>query len=190
MYSPDILFLSETKNKRWYLEDVLVKLGYHDLRTVEPMGRSGGLAVLWKESCKVECLQSNRRIMDLKMTWKDKSFFLTGVYEEPVKGNKSNVWEKLTRIGVIRKDPWFLTGDFNEILDQTEKMGGALRTEDESAEFKQMIRNCGLWKIQHKGYKLSWHGVRNNDLVQCRLDRSMANQAWLDLFPHASAQYL
>lgn len=58
MYSPDIIFLSETKNRRWYMEEIMVKLGFHDLRTVEPIGRSGGLAVLWKEACKVEILQA------------------------------------------------------------------------------------------------------------------------------------
>ena len=31
VYSPDIIFLSETKNRRRYMEDVLVKLGFNDL---------------------------------------------------------------------------------------------------------------------------------------------------------------
>ncbi|KAG2249330.1 hypothetical protein Bca52824_088958 [Brassica carinata] len=163
---------------RWYMEEIMVKLGFHDLRTVEPIGRSGGLAVLWKEACKVEILQAHRRLIDLKVTWKDKSFFLTGVYGEPVKGNRSGVWERLTRIGVNRDAPWFLTGDFNEIVDQSEKLGGALRSDVEGVEFRQMMSDCGLWEIQHKGYKLSWPGVRNNDLE------------WLHLFLSASARYL
>lgn len=85
-----------------------------------------------------------------------------------MKGNRSGVWERLTRIGVNRDAPWFLTGDFNEIVDQSEKLGGALRSDVEGVEFRQMMSDCGLWEIQHKGYKLSWPGVRNNDLVQCR----------------------
>ncbi|KAG2330884.1 hypothetical protein Bca52824_002064 [Brassica carinata] len=163
---------------RRYIEGVLMKIGFHDLRTVEPKGKSGGLAVMWKHTCKIEVCQANRRLMDLKVSWKDKSFFMTGVYGDPVKGRRSAVWERLTRIGVFRKDPWFVTGDFNEIIDQSEKRGGAERSEEEGAEFRQMLSNCGLWEIQHRGYKLSWCGVRNNELVQCRLDRS------------ASARYL
>lgn len=190
MYSPDIIFLSETKNKRWYLEDVVEKLGFHGLRTVDPIGKSGGLAVLWKETCNISVYQANNMIMDLQVSWRDKSFYLTGVYGEPVKGNRNGVWERLTRIGVNKKEPWFLTGDFNEIVDQSEKHGGAVRKDEDGAEFRQMLRDCGLWEIQHKGYKLSWHGVRNNDLVQCRLDRSVANPAWMTLFPKATARYL
>lgn len=138
----------------------------------------------------MEVCQANRRVMDLKVQWKDKAFYLTGVYGEPVKGYRQEVWERLTRIGVVRKEPWFLTGDFNEIVDQSEKSGGALRSEEDGAGFRQMLTDCGLWEIQHRGYKLSWHGIRNNDLVQCRLDRSVANQAWLSLFPSESARYL
>lgn len=134
MYLPEILFLSETKNKRWYLEEVVQKLGYHSLKTVEPLGRSGGLAVMWKNSCKVEILQANRRLIDLKVRWRDKEFFLSCVYGYLVRSKRSGVWERLTRIGVHRKEPRLLTGDFNEILDQSEKLGGTERLEEEGAD--------------------------------------------------------
>ena len=52
-FPPEILFLSETKNKRSYLESLVEVLGYHNLQTVEPIGIGGGLAVMWTESCKV-----------------------------------------------------------------------------------------------------------------------------------------
>ena len=57
-YFPEIIFLSETKKKRWYIEGLVEKLGFHDVLTVEPRGRSGGLAVLWKSSCSVKILQA------------------------------------------------------------------------------------------------------------------------------------
>lgn len=47
-----------------------------------------------------------------------------------------------------------------------------------------------FWELKHKGYKLSWAGTWYNELVQCRLDRSVANQAWFDMFRQASASYL
>lgn len=72
MYVPEILFLSETKNRRGYLEGVVKKLGYTGLRMVEPVGRSGGLAVMWKDSCKIELIQASNRLMDLKVKWQDK----------------------------------------------------------------------------------------------------------------------
>ena len=108
-YSPEILFLSETKNRRRYIEGLVEKFGYHDLKTVEPLGRSGGLAVMWKESCRMEILQANRRVIDMRVKWQYKSFFLSCIYREPVKNRRSEFWKRLTRIGVSRNEPWVMT---------------------------------------------------------------------------------
>ena len=145
---------------------------------------------MWTESCKVEILQTNNRLMDLKILWQDKSFYLTCVYGEPIKGRRSDVWERITRIGTLRTGPWVMTGDFNELIDPSEKLGGAERGEEEGKDFRQMLRACGLWNIQNIGYQFSWAGTRNNETVQCRLDRTVANQEWSDMFPQALATYL
>ncbi|KAL0676411.1 hypothetical protein Bca4012_004392 [Brassica carinata] len=189
-HSPEILFLSETKNKRRYLESLVESLGFTNLKTVEPIGRGGGLAVFWKEACRVEVLQAHRRVIDMKIHWQDKIFFLSCIYGEPVKGKRNEVWERLTRIGTKRKGPWIMTGDFNEMIDPSEKLGGAARDIDEGKEFRQMLHANGLWNIKHFGYQFSWAGTRNNENVQCRLDRTVANKEWLDMFPQASATYL
>lgn len=79
MYFPEIIFLSETKKKRDYLENVVGHLGYHDLHTVEPVGRSGGLALMWKNTVEVTILQSKKRLIDAQVRWEDKEFYFTGV---------------------------------------------------------------------------------------------------------------
>lgn len=67
------------------------KLGYNGLRTVEPVGRSGGLAIMWKNTCRVEVKQTNRRLIDTKVQWQDKTFYLTGIYGEPIKNRRNEV---------------------------------------------------------------------------------------------------
>ena len=172
------------------MESLVESLGFTNLKTVEPIGIGGGLAVFWKEACRVEVLQAHRRVIDMKIHWQDKIFFLSCIYGEPVKGKRNEVWERLTRIGTKRKGPWIMTGDFNEMIDPSEKLGGAARDIDEGKEFRQMLHANGLWNIKHFGYQFSWAGTRNNENVQCRLDRTVANQEWLDMFPQASATYL
>lgn len=58
---------------------------------MEPVGKSGGLAVMWKESCMIEVLQANRRLMDLKVKLQDKVFYMTGVYGDPIKSRRVEV---------------------------------------------------------------------------------------------------
>ncbi|XP_048605758.1 uncharacterized protein LOC106359240 [Brassica napus] len=165
-HHPELLFLSETKNRRRYIEGLVEKFGFSNLKTVEPVGKGGGLAVLWKKSCKVEVLQANRRVIDLKIQWQEKMFFLTCVYGEPIKGKRGDVWERITRTGTTRNGAWVMTGDFNELIDPSEKIDGAARSAEEGKDFRQMLHACGLWNIKHVSYQFSWAGTRNNENVQ------------------------
>ena len=126
-YSPEIIFLSETKSRRGYLESIVEKMGFHDIVSIDARGKSGGLAVMWKEACRVETLQANNRVIDLKVEWQNHTFYLTCVYGDPVKSKRGEVWERISRIGATRKGAWILMGDFNELIEQSEKSGGAVR---------------------------------------------------------------
>lgn len=66
-------------------------MSFSNLKTVEPLGRGVGLAVMWKEDCRVEVLQANRRFIDLKIHWQEKIFFLICIYGEPIKGKRNDV---------------------------------------------------------------------------------------------------
>lgn len=74
-------------------------LGYDKMLTVEPLGLSGGLAVLWKGCFKVDILSSDKRIIDLCVTFGSIKFFLTCVYGDPVRERRQAVWEKIITIG-------------------------------------------------------------------------------------------
>lgn len=102
-YCPEIIFLSETKSRRNYMESIVEKMGFNDLLVVDAIGKSGGLAVMWKDSCKVEVLQANKRVIDLKVEWHDQRFYLTCVYGDLVQSRRSEVWERISRIGAARK---------------------------------------------------------------------------------------
>ncbi|GAU33843.1 hypothetical protein TSUD_393510 [Trifolium subterraneum] len=49
-HRPDILFLSETLSHNRYIESLRVKLGFDSCLAIDVEGRSGGLAVFWKDS--------------------------------------------------------------------------------------------------------------------------------------------
>lgn len=45
-FFPDFLFLMETKQRRRYMVNMKKELGYDGMTTMEPIGLSGGLAVM------------------------------------------------------------------------------------------------------------------------------------------------
>jgi exonuclease III len=82
---PTILFLVETKCKKSRMEVVRVKLGFECMFVVDPIGRSGGLALLWKEIDLLDIQKFSRRHINavvkervLGCSWK-----LMGFYGHP-----------------------------------------------------------------------------------------------------------
>ncbi|CAA7030426.1 unnamed protein product [Microthlaspi erraticum] len=91
------------------------------------------------------------------------------VYGDPVVKLRDLVWERITRIGTTRTDPWFLIGDFNEITGNHEKQGGPLRQSSTFIPFNLMISDCGFVNFPSRGNTLSWRGRRRGKIVRCRL---------------------
>lgn len=47
--------------------------------------------------------------------------------------------------------PWLVVGDFNEILTQTEKMGGKPRGDRLMESFRDALESCNLVDLGHVG---------------------------------------
>lgn len=93
-------------------------------------------------------------------------------------------------MGKSRDDAWFLTGDFNDLLDNSEKVGGPPRWEGSFVAFRSFVSQSGLWDLPHAGNHLSWRGMRHDHFVQSRLDRAMSNCSWSERFPAGRSIYL
>ncbi|KAG7548894.1 Endonuclease/exonuclease/phosphatase, partial [Arabidopsis suecica] len=186
----DFMFLMETKQKLGYMSELKNSLGYDNLVTVEPLGLSGGLALMWKNSYKVEVLSKDKRIIDTKISLGSIVFCVTFVYGDPVRANRQVVWDRLSGLGLIRDAAWLLVGDFNELLTNAEKKGGPPRDESSFWGFREMAENCKITELRSSGNSFSWGGLRNSIWVQCRLDRSFGNDEWFNLFPRANTKYL
>lgn len=66
------------------------------------------------------------------------------------------VWERLTRIGINRKIPWCVMGDFNAIRRNGEKLEGLRRSEAHFQPFNDMIQpvnwlSCLLLGMNSRG---------------------------------------
>lgn len=189
-YFPEILFLMETMHSRNVLVDIQVWLGYDFVYTVDPVGYRGRLAVLWKRSFELVFNYVDKNLMDFHVQYENFGFFLSCVYGDPMYSRRHVVWERLSRIGVQRKQPWAMIGDFNEILSNEEKIGGPRRSDNSFKSVGEMLEACGVSELFGSGNGFTWAGRRSNLWIQSRLDRAFVNKAWSVLFPAGSQLFL
>lgn len=60
------------------------------------------------------------------------------------------------RLGVGRKEFWCMVGDFNEILNNEEKIGGFKRSDIFFKEFVDMLKVCEMVEIFGVGDVFTW----------------------------------
>jgi hypothetical protein len=82
-------------------------------------------------------------------------------------------------------------GDFNEILHAEEQMGGNEQEEWCMEGFRDTVQYCGFVDLGYKGLPYTWDNRREGSQnVKVRLDRGLADEAWLDLFSESSVTHV
>lgn len=180
----------ETKNSDETVLRMFQHSPYKNHFSVPPVGLSGGLMLSWKDDVKVDILYSSCNIIDTLVHSKKSSFYVSFIYGTPKREDRPAFWSKLVELGKARNEAWLLTGDFNDLLDNEEKLGGPLRWEGSFLAFRSFVSQSGLWDLPHAGNHLSWWGMRYSHFIQSRLDRAMSNCAWSELFPSGRSVYL
>ncbi|XP_040998143.1 uncharacterized protein LOC121244182 [Juglans microcarpa x Juglans regia] len=158
---PDILFLQETRMKSQQLEFCKLKLGFRNCFGVDSVGRSGGLALLWKDEINVSIVNfSNNHVHAIVVNDDGGKWLLTGVYGHPDSNLRCEVWSLLKALGRGVNSPWLVFGDFNEILTNFEKYGGNLRCENQMREFREVLACCELRDLGYVGPCYTWSNRR------------------------------
>ncbi|GLT77765.1 hypothetical protein SLA2020_493240 [Shorea laevis] len=175
------------------MQQIRYQLGFDCLFTVDPRGTSGGLALLWKYAPEVQIQNFSRWHISAVITsgtnsipWK-----FTGFYGDPDRAGRDASWSLLTHLNTYGPSPWLCVGDFNEIIDQSEKIGGALRSERQMENFRVTLETCGLTDLGYSGPHFTWSNCRDaGQLIHERLDRATANLEWCNQFTNVEVSVL
>ena len=98
----------------------------------------------------VNILYTSNRIIYVKAEIMGKKFSSRFLWIPSTK-MREQIWESLTRYGLVRTEPWFVIGNLNEITGNYEKQGGHLRRlEYNCHEYQRILACVGLrvyWKF-------------------------------------------
>uniref|UniRef100_A0A2N9FI47 CCHC-type domain-containing protein n=1 Tax=Fagus sylvatica TaxID=28930 RepID=A0A2N9FI47_FAGSY len=182
---PNIVFLMETHLEVRCLEFVRVRLGMCGCFGVDRHGFGGGLALLWRSSVSVHIQSYSIFHIDADVVMEDElKWRITGFYGHPERGLRVSSWALLRQLHDARSLPWLVMGDFNEVMSLEEQWGRINRSLPQMAAFRDALLDCSLQDLGYQGPDFSWSNRREDGaLVRAQLDRGVANNAWLSLFP-------
>ncbi|XP_058741383.1 uncharacterized protein LOC131613755 [Vicia villosa] len=186
-HQPDIIFLSETLTKTCKLESIRVGLKFTACFVIDVDGRSGGLAVLWKNSNKCSVQNFTHNFINIHVKDDNKGEWrLTCYYGYPERNRRRQAWDMLREISSMSSLPWCIIGDFNDMLSQQDKHGIHPHPNWLCNGFRDTVSDYNLVDIPLEGHQYTWVMSRGTDrMVEERLDRALANTSWLELSPSA-----
>lgn len=144
-YRPQVIFLSETRGPSHCIEKLKQQWNLYGVG-VSIIGLSGGLAMLWSKSVEVVLLSYSNNHIDTRVKMEEGQPWLriTGIYVVPEVNQRQRTCDLMSRLKEESTLPWFLGGDFNEILQVGEKLGGGTRAPRQMMNFNLAISDCGL----------------------------------------------
>ena len=151
-------------------------------------GQSGGLAMLWKEGAKVRFKSCSNTHIDVVVCEGNgaKPWRALGFYGHPDAGMRPISWNLLESLHRQCQMPWVVFGDFNEILSSNEKLGWLDRDAKQMEGFRECLSNYGLFDLGFVVQGFTWcNGRIGEQRTLVRLDRMVANEEWLNMFPEA-----
>ena len=193
---PILVFLMETKiprKQQHKMKEIQNSIGFTQGLIVPSEGRSGGLALLWKPETFVNIRGYSKWFIDAEVVCGNVqgSWRFTGFYGQPDTSKREETWQILEAFGHSNVLPWLCIGDYNEILSNSEKLGGQLRPTRQMDRFREIVDLCQFRDLGYTGARYTWsRHFENGDSVWARLDRALANEEWMRKFANARVVHI
>lgn len=179
--------VKENKAKR-FLETIFPGWSYI---TNYEHNRLGRLWVTWGPGVRVTpCFQSAQLVTcSVLLEGMVEEIFCSFVYGFNLMEERRVLWTDLKAhqdSPIIRKSPWIVVGDFNEILNGVEH--SRLNFPQDSLgmrEFQDTAKYCSLLDMSYQGPRFTWCNKRDNGVICKKLDRTLMNEVWLRSFPQS-----
>ncbi|XP_039136217.1 uncharacterized protein LOC120273617 [Dioscorea cayenensis subsp. rotundata] len=148
-------------------------------------GLSGGIFIIWKKHLGlVTPIAVSRRALHLVISPSfNSSWILSVIYNSNKFVSQCALWTELSKITALNF-PWLIIGDLNTIASPSEHRGGSFNYYSRKAHaFSNFIDSNNLLDLNFSGCRFTWC---NNQVGLfrrwARLDRGLANLAWLSNF--------
>jgi hypothetical protein len=142
-FCPKVVFISETRQQSYRVNNLWFRLGFNKAFIVDSQGKGGGLVLFWDESINIQILSYGYHyiytlIWDVEhhAHWRG-TFF----YREPRTQDRGEMWELIKWLKPLSGAPWMLIGDFNEAMWSFEHFSSRRRPEWQMYAFHDILEH-------------------------------------------------
>lgn len=147
--------------------------------------------IFWDDFLDCRVVEENEQQVTCIINWMGISILVSSVYAKCDAALREKLWDSLRDTADKYNLPWYIAGDFNCIVDLSEKKGGRPHIMSKSLPFLQCIMDCELLDPGYSGSTFTWcNGWCPERRVWKRLDRVLVNHEWMNLFDSTSVNHL
>lgn len=123
----DLIFIAEPRVSGDKAEEIIRRINMQFIQKVKAISRSGRLWMLSRNNnYKIEVIELGSHYIHLSISgYGVPAMVCMIVYIHPHDSMKQRYFENIKMLTRNTTSPWVIIGDFNEILSELEKMGGA-----------------------------------------------------------------
>ena len=186
-YNPTLVAVFEPRVSGIKADNFIRKSGFARSHRVEAVGFSRGIWLLWKECLDVEIVMNHRQFIHLRVSNNSGLIFsIIAIYASLILSVRKQLWSDLDKLAGFVQGPWLPGGDFNAILNASEKQGGSLRSNGVCQLFNGWFHHNKFCDLEFKGPSFTW--ARGS--LHKRLDRAICNDNWIERFSDTSVLHL
>ncbi|OIT28903.1 hypothetical protein A4A49_38525 [Nicotiana attenuata] len=146
--------------------------------------------IFWSNELNYNMVEESDQQVTCIIEWMGLNILVTSVYAK-CEAVMRELWNKLRDISQNYKLPLYIDGDFNCIIDPSEKRGVNLHRMSKSMPMIQFIMDCDLIDPGFSGSQFIWcNGWAPNKRVWKRLDRVLVKQDWMNNYDSTSVNHL
>ena len=152
---------------------------YDGIHTTDPIGYVGGIWLLWRKNmADLEVLATTEQEIHaiVKVNNFDHPWLLSLIYGSLRFAERNILWENLCFVSTLHNLPWAIVGDFNDVLNDSEKLKGNRVNMTRATAYCDCMSSCNMLDLGFSGPIYTWTNRRDaNGLIQTRIDRCWAN---------------
>ncbi|CAA0813980.1 Unknown protein, partial [Striga hermonthica] len=157
---------------------------------VNPVNSRGGILISWSSRIIILQIISFDFCVQVQFCFQEDGakHWVVFVYASSNASDRNLQWEVLLRHSLSWGEIWCICGDFNDILSNEEKQGGALRDDSSFSNFRNFVNGLGVIDSKFVGHP--YRRKQGKNFIEERLDRFLLSPAWYLKYPNGLVKHI